>query len=293
MTLEQLKYFIDVAETRNMTVSASKFFISPQGLSRSLKSLQQELNTPLFVFQSGKIELTEQGMLYYAQIKDRVLQIDQINTEMSQSKTRSIKITIATYLYPLLAKILENYQATHPAVTLLILEVPDKAADQQIIDRKTDLAFLSGPVHALELKLHTLAEANDVLLLPQSHPLAQQKMVHFEEIKEEPFISMNEHYKIYDCYVQHMREMGCAPKIIFSASSLASIKPALQLKQAMTMVNPQYFLHLDGFAAIPFHQKNKWQLHAAIHRLTADPLILELFDYCQQHKNLLSFPEKD
>ena len=111
MTLEQLKYFIDVAETRNMTVSASKFFISPQGLSRSLKSLQQVLNTALFVFQSGKIELTEQGMLYYAQIKDRVLQIDQINTEMSQSKTRSIKITIATYLYPLLAKILENYNS--------------------------------------------------------------------------------------------------------------------------------------------------------------------------------------
>lgn len=45
MTLEQLKYFIDVAETRNMTVSAQKFFITPQGLSRSLKGLQQELNT--------------------------------------------------------------------------------------------------------------------------------------------------------------------------------------------------------------------------------------------------------
>ena len=64
MTLEQLKYFIDVAETLNMTISSQKFYISPQGLSRSLKSLQQELDVNLLSFNKGKIELTQEGLLY-------------------------------------------------------------------------------------------------------------------------------------------------------------------------------------------------------------------------------------
>ena len=82
MTLEQLKYFIDVAETLNITVSSRKFYISPQGLSRSLKSLQQELNTELFSFNKGKIELTQNGIIYYTKIKDLISQVDKINEEI-------------------------------------------------------------------------------------------------------------------------------------------------------------------------------------------------------------------
>ena len=59
MNLEQLKYFIDVCETGNMTQSAKKFYISPQGLNKSLRSLQKELDVDLLIFQQRKTEMTE------------------------------------------------------------------------------------------------------------------------------------------------------------------------------------------------------------------------------------------
>ena len=86
MTIEQLKYFIDVAETKNMTISAAKFYISTQGLSRSLKALQQELQTELLRFSKGKLELTEDGLVYYTRIKDLVLKIEEINNDFIQTK---------------------------------------------------------------------------------------------------------------------------------------------------------------------------------------------------------------
>ena len=48
MTIHQIECFLEAAETLNFTEAASRLYISQQGLSRQIASLEKELELRLF-----------------------------------------------------------------------------------------------------------------------------------------------------------------------------------------------------------------------------------------------------
>jgi len=74
MDLDSLNIFLNIAETRNMTVSSKQLFKSQPNISRQMKQLEGELGFPLFIRNRGvrSIELTQQGeefLLYAKRIR--------------------------------------------------------------------------------------------------------------------------------------------------------------------------------------------------------------------------------
>ncbi|GAB5057892.1 hypothetical protein COSHB9_22820 [Companilactobacillus alimentarius] len=63
MELRVLNYFLMIAREENITRAANLLHISQPTLSRQIANLEEELGTKLFVRQSHKITLTEDGML--------------------------------------------------------------------------------------------------------------------------------------------------------------------------------------------------------------------------------------
>lgn len=49
MTLQQIKYFLEVAKTQNFTVAAKNLFVAQSSLSYAIRELERELAIPLFV----------------------------------------------------------------------------------------------------------------------------------------------------------------------------------------------------------------------------------------------------
>jgi len=61
MRLEQLEYILAIYEQRSINKAAKKLFISPQTLSASLASLEEELGFDIFIRNSKGVSLTYQG----------------------------------------------------------------------------------------------------------------------------------------------------------------------------------------------------------------------------------------
>ncbi|MBO5114557.1 MAG: LysR family transcriptional regulator, partial [Peptococcaceae bacterium] len=61
MRMEQLKYLVDVAETKSMTKTAERLFVTPQAVSKNIKQLEMELDTTLLVRTSAVVEFTHLG----------------------------------------------------------------------------------------------------------------------------------------------------------------------------------------------------------------------------------------
>ena len=85
MDLRNLRYFVTVAEELNITRAAEKLHMSQPPLSAQLKSLEEELDTVLFVRGKRRLKLTESGQLLYRRAKE-ILSL----AEKTQSEVHSM-----------------------------------------------------------------------------------------------------------------------------------------------------------------------------------------------------------
>ena len=70
MELRTLRYFVTVAEELNITKAAGLLNISQPPLSQQMRSLEEELNTVLFIRGKRQLSLTESGKMLYQRAKD-------------------------------------------------------------------------------------------------------------------------------------------------------------------------------------------------------------------------------
>ena len=63
MNTTQVKCFLALAETLNFTKAAARLYMSQPGLSRQISSLEQELNTQLFIRGQKGVSMTPAGAL--------------------------------------------------------------------------------------------------------------------------------------------------------------------------------------------------------------------------------------
>ena len=64
MNIDQVIYFLSVAETGSINASAKNFFISQQAINLQLTNLENELNTKLFSRKNKGFTLTKQGEMF-------------------------------------------------------------------------------------------------------------------------------------------------------------------------------------------------------------------------------------
>lgn len=65
MNLKHLSYFVDISKRESFTKAADDIYVSQSALSKSVKSLEQELNVTLIDRTSKSFNLTEEGKILF------------------------------------------------------------------------------------------------------------------------------------------------------------------------------------------------------------------------------------
>lgn len=63
------RYFLTVAEHKSLSVASEKLFVTSSAISKSISTLEKNLDCLLFIRNSSGIRLTEKGMALYAALK--------------------------------------------------------------------------------------------------------------------------------------------------------------------------------------------------------------------------------
>ena len=88
MNINELKYFIKVADQQSLSKAANELYISYQGLSKSIKSLETELNCSLFEKSGNGYKLTESGEELYHTAKLIVSEWEALQLSLHQIQRR-------------------------------------------------------------------------------------------------------------------------------------------------------------------------------------------------------------
>lgn len=82
MDIQQLKYFLDVAQTEHMTKSAKRLNIAQPALSRSVSRLEHELGVSLFDREGRGLQLTDEGRLLQRKLTPLLNELDSLCQEV-------------------------------------------------------------------------------------------------------------------------------------------------------------------------------------------------------------------
>lgn len=87
MKLEQLVHAVEVANTQSISKAASNLLLSQPGLSASIKQLEYELDTELFVRSKKGVELTPVGSSFVMYAKKVLEQVDAMQALCKEQNT--------------------------------------------------------------------------------------------------------------------------------------------------------------------------------------------------------------
>lgn len=76
MELLQLRYFVHAAETQNFTKTAVEYGVPTSNISQTIRKLEAELSTRLFDRLGNRVELNENGKVFYSHISTAVTAVD-------------------------------------------------------------------------------------------------------------------------------------------------------------------------------------------------------------------------
>ena len=131
INLELYKTFYYVAKNQNITRASNELLISQPAISKAIKTLEEQLNTKLFIRKRDGMELTEVGEVFYKKIKDAMDLInsaeDDIKTLLN-SESGSINIGASkTIIHEYLMIYIKKFHEKYPNISIRIFT--DKTAD--------------------------------------------------------------------------------------------------------------------------------------------------------------------
>ena len=117
INLELYKVFYYVAKNESITRAANELSISQPAISKSIKTLEEQINTPLFIRKRDGVSLTEAGESIYNKIKEAIELINSAeddiksltNLESGSINIGASKTIIHEYLMPHIKKFHKEY----------------------------------------------------------------------------------------------------------------------------------------------------------------------------------------
>ena len=195
MEIKNLRYFLAVAREENMSKAAEQLHVSQPTLSKTLKSLEEELGKKLFVRHSFSISLTDEGMLLRDRAQDLVAMSDKIEQEFNSLDDITggdIYFGLAeSYQIRYLAREIYKLKEKYPNFTYHITSGDTEQVTEKLDKGILDFAVLCETPDSNKYEYVKFPEA-DVwgAIISSSHPLAKKKSIHVYDLIGQPlFVS--------------------------------------------------------------------------------------------------------
>ena len=282
MRMEQLKYLVDIAETKSMSKTAEHMFVSPQAISKAIKQLENELDTELLVRTSTGVALTKVGAEIVSVAENMLKEEQQMNQIAARSKQRvhednsfPVRIcSISAIANVVLPDIIAKFSYVNINIIPRIYMVDSVEAVFEDLQRGVcDLGLVTYNEEALFRKFVPYQNVLDMNLLAQDEQVVvmDYHMYHGQE-----FVSQKDlqgHFFSMFGIVPVEEHMSGSDISHVMRSNDADFHRAMIKKAGAYVMMPrlayQHFFPGKSYVALPLEGHHHPMLHAAVYRKDA------------------------
>ena len=212
MEYRQLLNFLGVCEEKNFTRASQRRFITQQGMSKSIKELEDELEVPLFFRTRRGIELTEFGEALKTAAKTYIDQYNYIFDTIKQMKEKTkfyVSIGIVNGLNDILPlNFFKTFMDTHNDIHLNLMSFTDDECMDAIEEHKLQLGLSPAPVDLNRFESRFNKKSKIALIAGKGHPLSGRQSIKMQELRNEEVIILNNNKYLIDmCNLNKVRSI--------------------------------------------------------------------------------------
>ncbi len=224
MDLQQLRYFVAVAEELSFSRAATRAYVSQPALSQQIRKLEAELGVTLLQRSRRRVELTAAGAALLEGARRGLAQLEEarrLAREAGGAEGRRLRVGFPRYAnYTAVGEVLRQFRARYAGTQLeqhevaILQETAEHAA--AVRAGTLDCAFVLLPGDVDGLALATVARIPLCAALPQGHPLAAGAQTPLGALAGEALILYARHFHpwSYDYIVSCCRAAGFSPRFV-------------------------------------------------------------------------------
>lgn len=194
MTLQQLHYFISIAETGSFNEAAKTLYISQPSLTSSIQELERELGFSLFHRGNRGVSLTSDGLEFISYARQVYYPYQLLQEKYDRGGKRKKRFGISTQHYSFAVKSfvelvkqfgMDEYEfAIRETKTRVIIDdVRTGKSEIGILYRSAfNRRFLMGLLQSNDLVFHPLVVCRPYVYLWKGHPLADCAAIRREQL---------------------------------------------------------------------------------------------------------------
>jgi len=161
--------------------------------------------------------------------------------------------TIAAYLLP---KLLNNFSARYPLITIKVVEDITPTLLQRLHDGTIDLAVAALPIPGNDLASVELFEEKFYAVLPEGHHLAVRASISLASLNREPFLLLKEGHCFRDSVIAACQKAKVSPSVVFESGQFATILAMVAAGMGVSAVPAMAVQPQSGCKFIPISGKH-------------------------------------
>ncbi|MBD2871114.1 LysR family transcriptional regulator [Paenibacillus arenilitoris] len=204
MTLQQLKYVIEVATRGSINEAAKRLFISQPSLSNAIKDLENELQLAIFERSNKGISLSKEGVEFLSYARQVVEQAELLESRYLNAKPSPQHFSVSTQHYAFAVNAFVSLVNEHgqDEYELMLRETKTYEIIEDVKSLRSEIGILyvnefNGKVinkllKSANLQFNSLFTAKPHIFISVKNPLAKQSIVTIDDLQDYPYLSFDQ-----------------------------------------------------------------------------------------------------
>ncbi|MFJ1755011.1 LysR family transcriptional regulator [Kitasatospora sp. NPDC088134] len=254
MQLQQLAYFVAVADARHFTRAAEASHVSQPSLSQQIRALERELGAELFHRSRAGTTLTDAGQALLP-LARRIL-ADADSARRAVAETVQLRRGRVRFGAPpslcasLVPEVLRAYRARHPGVDLHLTEGGSRDLVRDLEAGELDLALVIAPDPAPWAALAVTPLLHEDLVLVAAEPLPRRR-ARITDLRGRGLVMFREGYDVRETTLAACRAAGFEPSYAVEGGEMDAVLAAVRAGLGPAVV-PGMVAASSGLPAAPF-----------------------------------------
>ena len=204
MTLQQLRYVVTIAEIGTISKAAEELFVSQPSLTKALKELEKEMQITIFDRTNKGIHVSREGEIFLGYARQVLEQAALIEEKYKHKSGGKQEFCISTQHYSFAVKafveLVKKFDTSRYEFAIRETKTKDVISDVSGMRSEIGILYLSEfnqaainkLLRAGNLVFHHLFECQTYVYLWSGHPLAKEKEISFDQLKDYPCLSFEQ-----------------------------------------------------------------------------------------------------